>query len=294
MGAPLNTNYRVVSKIAALSVLIAAVSCGQPQAQGGALPICRYKKVWGDDFNDLSVSKSNNERARWSAHTPWNGDFGDAKFLDPIDIYADPEKNEPFIVKEGILTIRARKHENGKWTSGLLSSADPTTAGFALQYGYFEARMKLPPGPGVWPAFWLNANNQKDDKAPFVEIDIIEYYGQSPDSFHSVWHVWDKTDPKKSQGGEIITKVPSGSLSDSFHTYGAEVTKEWIIFFLDRREIGRMPTPPEHTKPLMMLVNLALGSGWPIDKTPNPSDLLIDYVYAFAPDETKQDAVCKE
>ncbi len=161
-------------------------------------------------------------------------------------------------------------------------------------YGYFEARMKLPPGPGVWPAFWLNANNSKDDTTPSVEIDIIEYYGQFPDGFHSVWHVWDKTDSKKSRGGEVITSVPSGSLNDSFHTYGANVTKEWIVFYLDRREIGRISTPPEHTKPLMMLVNLALGSGWPIDKTPNPSDLLVDYVYAFAPDETKRDLTCKE
>jgi beta-glucanase (GH16 family) len=274
--------------------LATVAGCRELEAQGEPLQLCRYKKVFADDFNDLSVSKSNNERARWSAHTPWNGDFGDAQFIDPIDIFADPEKNAPFIVKDGILKIRARKHENGKWTSGLLSSADPTTAGFALMYGYFEARMKLPPGPGVWPAFWLNSNKSKDDKTPSVEIDVLEYYGQFPDGFHSVWHIWDKVDPKKNTGGEIITSVPSGSLNDSFHTYGVDVTKEWIVFYLDRREIGRTPTPPEHTKPLMILVNLALGSGWPIDKTPNPSDLLVDYVYAFAPDEAKRDAVCKE
>ncbi|WP_238263127.1 MULTISPECIES: glycoside hydrolase family 16 protein [Methylobacterium] len=258
------------------------------------LQLCRFKKIWGDDFNNLSVSRSNNERTKWSAHTPWNGDFGDAQFIDPVDIFADPEKNAPFTVNDGILKIRARKQDNGKWTSGLLSSADPTTAGFALMYGYFEARMKLPSGPGVWPAFWLASNSPKDDKTPSVEIDVIEYYGQFPDGFHSVWHVWDKTDPKNQRSGDIITSVPSGSLSSDFHTYGVDVTKESIVFYLDRREIGRAPTPREHTKPLMILANLALGSGWPIDKTPNPSDLLIDYIYAFAPDEQKQDATCKE
>ncbi len=294
MVARLTKTKWVFPTVAALVGLATIAGCRELKAQGEPLQLCRYKKVFADDFNDLSVSKSNNERARWSAHTPWNGDFGDAQFIDPIDIFADPEKNAPFIVKDGILKIRARKHDNGKWTSGLLSSADPTTAGFALMYGYFEARMKLPPGPGVWPAFWLNANNPKDDKTPSVEIDVLEYYGQFPDGFHSVWHIWDKTDPKKNSGGEIITSVPSGSLNDSFHTYGVDVTKEWIVFYLDRREIGRTPTPPEHTKPLMILVNLALGSGWPIDKTPNPSDLLVDYVYAFAPDETKREAACKE
>jgi len=294
MVARLTKTKWVFPTVAALVGLATIAGCRELKAQGEPLQLCRYKKVFADDFNDLSVSKSNNERARWSAHTPWNGDFGDAQFIDPIDIFADPEKNAPFIVKDGILKIRARKHDNGKWTSGLLSSADPTTAGFALMYGYFEARMKLPPGPGVWPAFWLNANNPKDDKTPSVEIDVLEYYGQFPDGFHSVWHIWDKTDPKKNSGGEIITSVPSGSLNDSFHTYGVDVTKEWIVFYLDRREIGRTPTPPEHTKPLMILVNLALGSGWPIDKTPNPSDLLVDYVYAFDPDETKREAACKE
>jgi beta-glucanase (GH16 family) len=282
-----------LSAVAALGCTFVVAGCGQPQAQGQPLELCRYKKVFADDFNNLSVSRSNNERTRWSAHTPWNGDFGDARFIDPIDIYADPEKNDPFIVKDGVLTIRARKHENGQWTSGLLSSADPTTAGFALMYGYFEARMKFPPGPGVWPAFWLNANNPPGDKSPSFEIDVVEYYGQFTDAFHSVLHVWDRADPKKNRTDDFVTKVPAGSLTDSFHTYGVEVTKEWIVFYLDRREIGRRPTPPEHTKPLMMLVNLALGGGWPIDKTPTPSDLLVDYVYAFAPDEAKRDTACK-
>lgn len=293
MNAQFSTKLWIFPAAASLVVLTSIAGYQQLQAQDNLLELCRYKRVFVDDFNDLSVSKSNNEVFRWSAHTPWNGDFGDARFIDPIDIYANPDKNEPFIVKDGILTIRARKHDNGKWTSGLLSSADPTTAGFSLMYGYFEARMKLPPGPGVWPAFWLGANNRKDDKTPSVEIDVIEYYGHAPDRFHSVWHVWNKTDPAKKQGGEIITSVPSKSLEDSFHTYGVDVTKEWIIFYLDRREIGRKPTPPEHTKPLMILVNLALGSGWPIDKTPNPSELLVDYIYAFAPDEAKRNVVCK-
>ncbi|MGU3287882.1 glycoside hydrolase family 16 protein [Methylobacterium mesophilicum] len=294
MSARLTRNSWVSRVIAALVGLTTVSASPVLKAQGDHLQLCRYKKVFADDFNDLSVSKSNNERARWSAHTPWNGDFGDAQFIDPIDIFADPERNAPFIVKDGILKIRARKNDNGKWTSGLLSSADPTTAGFALMYGYFEARMKLPPGPGVWPAFWLAANSSKEDKTPSVELDVIEYYGQFPDGFHSVWHVWNKIDSKKNSGGEIITTVPRGSLSDSFHTYGVDVSKEWVVFYLDRREIGRTATPAEHTKPLMMLVNLALGSGWPIDKTPNPSDLLVDYVYAFAPDDMKRDANCNE
>lgn len=287
------TRFGILGSLAAsaLSALPVIAGAAPALAEGQALQLCRYKKVFADDFNTLSVSPSNNDRTTWSAHTPWHGDFGDARFIDPITIYADPEKNDPFFVKDGVLTIRARKHENGQWTSGLLSTADPTTAGFGLVYGYFEARMKFPPGPGTWPAFWLAANKAKDDKSPSVEIDIVEYYGKFTDGFHSVLHVW--KDGKDTLGQDHITTVPKDSLVNDFHTYGAEVTKEWIIYYLDRREIARMKTPPEHNKPLMMLVNLALGSGWPIDKTPNPSDLLVDYVYAFAPDEAKRDEVCQ-
>jgi beta-glucanase (GH16 family) len=291
MGIRTRFDSRILGAASLLAVLPLATGCAQ--AQGEGLQLCRYKKVFSEDFNSLSVSPSNNERTTWSAHTPWFGDFGDARFIDPVTIYADPEKNDPFFVKDGILTIRARKHENGQWTSGLLSTADPKQAGFALRYGYFEARMKLPPGPGTWPAFWLAANKAKDDKDPAVEIDIVEYYGKFTDGFHSVLHVWDAVDPKKTRSEDHVTRVPAGSLVDDFHTYGAEVTKDWIVYYLDRHEIARMKTPAEHTKPLMMLVNLALGSGWPIDKTPNPSDLLVDYVHAFAPDEAKRDEVCK-
>lgn len=279
------------------SVFVASLiltGCSQPQAKDNILDICKYKMTFGDDFNTLSVSSSNNERTRWSAHTPWNGDFGDAKFIDPIDMYADPEKNAPFHVKDGILTIRAQKHEDGKWTSGLLSSADPTNAGFAQAYGYFEARMKLPPGPGVWSAFWLGTNAKKGDKAPSVEIDVIEYYGQFSDGFHSVLHVWNSVDPHKTRSEDIVTKVPSGSLTTDFHNYGVEVSKDFIIYYLDRKEVGRHVTPVEHNRPLMVLVNLALGSGWPIDKTPNPSDLLVDYIHVYSLDETKKDSNCSD
>ncbi|WP_267354290.1 MULTISPECIES: glycoside hydrolase family 16 protein [unclassified Methylobacterium] len=264
------------------------------ETTGNKIDLCHFKRTFTEDFNTLSVSASNNEKTRWSAHTPWNGDFGDARFIDPVDIFSDPEKNDPFSVKDGILTIRARKHSDGKWTSGLLSSADPTGAGFSQVYGYFEARMKLPPGPGVWPGFWLGSSAPKSDLSPALEVDPLEYYGQFPDGFHSGWHLWNKEDPKKDLGKEVVTKVPTGSLSSDFHTYGVEVSKEWLVFYFDRAEILRSPTPPEHKKPLMLLVNLALGSGWPIDKTPNPSVLLVDYVYAFARDEANATTKCKD
>jgi len=249
-------------------------------AAGAPIEPCQLRPTFTEDFNTLSVSAYGDNGSRWIAHTPWNGDFGDAAF-------ANPEPGFPFRVHDGILDIEARKGTDGKWQSGLLASATPANAGFAQRYGYFEMRAELPPGPGTWPGFWLNANQRHDDPEPGVEIDVMEYYGQFPDAYHSVVHVWDKADPKKSTEQDHITSVPSGSLTSGFHTYGVDVEPEWITFYLDRREIWRVAAPPELKDPMMVLVDLALGSGWPIDRTPNPSIMKVDYIHVFAPPTTE-------
>jgi beta-glucanase (GH16 family) len=78
--------------------------------------------------------------------------------------------------------------------------------------------------------------------------------------------------------------VPNGSLVADFHTYGVDVSPQAIVFFHDGKKVWSQPTPPELTGPLYPLVNLALGSGWPIDQTPNPSTLLVDYVHVYGRD----------
>ena len=262
--------------VCALALTAVCANVARHGAAAADIEPCRLRPTFTEDFNALSVSAYGQNGSRWIAHTPWNGDFGDAAF-------ADPTPDFPFRVRDGILEIEARKDAGGTWRSGLLASATPTNAGFAQRYGYFEMRAQLPPGPGVWPGFWLNANQRHDDRRPGVEIDVIEYYGQFTDGYHSVVHVWDKVDPKTSREYDHVTAVPPGSLTSGFHTFGVDVEPDWITFYLDRRETWRVATPSELRDPLMVLVNLALGSGWPIDRTPNPSVMKVDYVHVFAP-----------
>lgn len=284
---------RAMAAVASLAAVVGAITLpGKPDAAqeaqpavGAVLDLCDFRPTFTEDFNTLSVSAWGGDGSRWIAHTPWRGDFGDAAF-------ADPRPGFPFRVEDGILDIEVRKETDGKWQSGLLASATPTGAGFAQRYGYFEMRAQLPPGPGVWPAFWLNANQPNGSQRPGVEIDILEYYGQFTDGYHSVVHVWDKLDNTKSRAADHITKVPPGSLTSAFHTYGAEVAKDWITFYLDRRETWRTPTPPEMQEPSMVLVNLALGSGWPIDKTPNPSIMKVDYIHVYARRTPREAGAC--
>jgi beta-glucanase (GH16 family) len=76
--------------------------------------------------------------------------------------------------------------------------------------------------------------------------------------------------------------VPHGSLTSDFHTYGVSVESDWIIFYFDRREIGRTQTPKELRGPLFILLNLALGSGYPIDEVVSPVHMYVDYVRAYS------------
>ncbi|WP_233206637.1 glycoside hydrolase family 16 protein [Caulobacter sp. FWC2] len=227
--------------------------------------------VFEDQFSLLDVSARGPD-TRWTAHTPWNGDFGSAAFSDPVAGF-------PFTTSDDCLSITARKGEDGHWRSGLLSSVDAKGRGFSQRFGYFEARMKVPAGPGVWPAFWLAT---VVGNTTGVEIDIMEYYGHEPAKFSSALHLWPVKKSSASKHKLLWTATPE-KLADDFHLFGVNVTPNTIDFYFDRRKTHSLPTPMELNRPLGLLVNLALGSGWPIDNTPNPSVLLVDYVKVFAP-----------
>lgn len=258
-------------------MLVAA--CGSPTfAADGDLDLCGFKMVFDENFDELSVGSWMLDGKRWTAHTPWAGDFGDARF-------ASPGRYGPFRIEDSQLVITAKKTSAGRWESGLLAAADQTGRGSGVRYGYFEARMKMPPGPGTWPAFWLISLKPRTDKRPKVEIDVVEYYGHRDDAYQVTWHVFPGPDSeeKKRGGGEMLD-VPAGSLVEKYNTYGVEVTPKKVTYYLNREKVAAFPTPPEHNEygmPLFPLVNLALGSGWPIDKTPDPSKLYVDYVRIY-------------
>lgn len=252
---------------------LAVLGTGAALARRAPLDLDRFTLVFEDDFRTLDVT-ARGPGSRWIAHTPWNGDFGDAQFV-------DPQPGFPFTATPAGLKIEARKGPDGHWQSGLLASVDPDGNGFAQQYGYFEMRARLPDAPGVWPAFWLDSFIPKGSDDPSIEIDVLEYYGQFPGAFQSSVHVW----PHDRSQAHVVTQtlhVQPHSLSGAFHTYGVSVDKDWIIVYLDRQEKWRTPTPPEHRHKLMILLNLALGGGWPIDETPSPSVFEVDYVRAYA------------
>ncbi len=258
-----------------IGVLKISADAPLPKLPSPSLDLKAYRLTFDEDFNaPLSISATG-PGTRWIAHTPYFGDFGDAGF-------GNPEKDSPFSVKDGILHIEARK-QDGKWRSGLICSVDPKGEGFSQKFGYFEMRAKLPKGLGTWPAFWLMGTPQlkepRDKKTlTQVEIDVLEQYGVGPNALHTTLHLWGPGNFHWARGETHIV----GGMTDDFHTYGVSVEDDFLTFYFDGVELRKDPTPKEARVPLYLMVDLALGGGWPIDRTPNPSVMLVDYVRAYA------------
>jgi len=235
------------------------------------LKLDAFKLTWSDEFNDLSVS-AHGPGTRWIAHTPYNGDFGDAGFAYPKDGF-------PFTVDKGILRIEAAKGADGRWRGGLLSSVDSKGQGFSQKFGYFEMRAKFPKSLGMWPAFWLMGVKGITDKSiANPEVDVVEQYGSMPNTLMATLHTWGPGDKHWGEGDGFF--VPG--MTDDFHTYGALIEDKDTVIYFDGVELWRQKTAPEFKVPLYIMVDLAMGGGWPIDKAVSPSYMHVDYVRAYA------------
>lgn len=145
------------------------------------------------------------------------------------------------------------------FTSGLLT----TRKSFLQQYGYFEMRGKVPAGKNLLPAFWMIPW----DKSWPPELDIMEAPGHVPDKIVSTVH-W------KEPGGQLKASGCRTDLADfgnAFHTYGALWTPERIVYYIDRKPVAQIATPPGFDKPMYMIVNLAVGGNWVGMATPDAS-----------------------
>ena len=259
-------------RLAFSSLAAMLVTCGHPQA--APLNLSGYRLTLDENFATLQISAHGNGAAtKWTAHTPWNGDFGDAMF-------DNPGPTSPFTRTPAGLSITAHKDEAGHWHSGLLCSVDqdgPNQHGFTQQYGYFEMKAKLPNGPGVWPAFWLIGKNKTTSSS---EIDVIEYYGQFNKYYHSTTHIWRANGTHKFLQ-TYLKKVPAGLLTQQFNTYGVLIEPDRTSFYLNRQIYWSIPTPPEYRQPFYILVNLALGGGWPTTNLPSPQIMQVQYIHVY-------------
>jgi beta-glucanase (GH16 family) len=188
----------------------------------------------------------------------------------------------PFSVSNGVLDITASPGSNPlglAYNSGVIS----TQGDFTQTYGYFEMRAELPQGAGMWPGFWLLSADQVWPP----EIDALEAFGApnahgegGANQMHYAVHA---LNPQQNDGGWAT--IP-GNIYTAYHTYGVDWEADFITYYVDGQQVGRVTTPAEAHKPMFLLANLAVGGTWPGLATGETGQMQIDYIRAYSTDPT--------
>ena len=250
--------------------------CRRFDAADPALPATlSLHRTFHDDFDAHPLTTGNwvphyAGGAAWPDARYWGGDGSDFKRKDAWNgeqqIYVDPRyagrsttplRLDPFRVRDGILSIVASRTPaalkpvlfDNEYISGIL-----TTQGvFSQKYGYFEIRARIPVGTGVWPAFWLLA----DDGGWPPEIDVLEGRGQQIGDVVMTTH-WRSRATGFVQSCGFDFLVPDAS--SDFHDYGALWTQDHIVYYIDRKPVSDIKVPIGFDDPMYMIVNLAMGA----------------------------------
>lgn len=180
-------------------------------------------------------------------------------------------------VSGGYLRMSVAKRANG-WYTDLID----TKTTWTQKYGYFEARLKIPKGTGLWPAFWLYYNGNGTE----AEIDTMEVCanpigangGNDASLLHTTIH-WNS-------GGQLGHATRTVDLSQAFHVYAVDWRATYIKFYLDGTLVYSITDPthiPQVAEPLIL--NLGVGGTWcgaPDSTTPDGATMLVDWVRARA------------
>jgi len=187
-------------------------------------------------------------------------------------------------VKVGHLIITAKMHtESPRYTSAKIT----TEHHFSQRYGRFEARMKLPAGKGLWPAFWLLPQGSEHPWPVDGEIDILEATGDMPERILGAAHFgqW----PNHTHYSETLRQASPAT--GEFHVYAIDWEPGKITWSVDNKVYGVM-TPADvepwewvfDRKPFYVILNMAIGGtlGGPVDDTIFPAELAVDYVRVYS------------
>ena len=269
-------NTIIVTGILLATTLFTFLSC---QDDGNDIVQRNWQLVWEDDFDGITGESPDSAKWTYDIGTGANG-WGNSE----LQYYTDRPENIS-MDGEGNLAITARSESFGG--SGFTSARIKTQNLFDQTYGRFEARLKTPWGPGIWPAFWMLGSNINEVSWPQCgEIDIMELRGQQPNLINGTLH-----GPGYS-GGSAITKV-FGFENDRFdvdyHLFAVEWGVDYIDFFVDETLYQRLT--PDDVKgewvfdhPFFMILNVAVGGnyvGFPTAQTPFPQTMLVDYVKVY-------------
>jgi beta-glucanase (GH16 family) len=264
---------RSILQIVSLSVLV-VISMGSDCDRQDAW---EWRLVWQDEFDGPEGQLPDPEKWRFDIGTDWGN----------LQLEYDTDRPENVSLDgNGKLRIIARKeqYEGRDYTSGRI-----TTRGlFTHERGRFEARILLPIGQGIWPAFWMLGADFPGVPWPDCgEIDIMEYRGQEPTilvgSIHGPGHFGDNAISGRYESPRF--------LNEQYHVYAIEWDTNIIEWFIDdtlyhRVERDDLPEGARwvYNHPFFILLNVAVGGRWvgpPSEKTVFPQTMRVDCVCVY-------------
>lgn len=257
-----------------LGLIFSLSSCSNDETQQ---VVTFNNLVFAEEFNIDGTPNPN----VWSFDIGGNG-WGNSE----LQFYTDRPEN--IIVQNGYLIITAKEenYQGSAYTSARIKTQNL----FTQKYGRFEARIKLPLGKGLWPAFWMLGSNIDQVSWPQCgEIDIMEYLGNKPTEVFGTLH------GPGFAGAESIGKkysLVNGRFDTDFHVFGIEWTENHINWYVDNvlyNQITREKVAEEggqwvFDNDFFMILNLAVGGnlpGSPNANTTFPQRMLVDYVRVY-------------
>jgi beta-glucanase (GH16 family) len=268
--------------VAVFASILVSYSLSCSSAGAGDPPV--WTLTWSDEFGGPSGSPV--DSAKWSFDIGGNG-WGNNE----LETYTSRTANSH--LEDGLLVIKALKETltgPDNITRNYTSARLLTRNKFSQTYGRFEARIKLPYGQGIWPAFWMLGENINTAGWPTCgEIDIMENIGREPSIVHGTLH-----GPGYSAASGISGPyaLPNGQkFSDNFHTFAVEWEPSVMRFYVDRvlyktRTPADLPagTSGVFDHPFFIILNVAVGGNWPGNPdatTVFPQQMLVDYVRVY-------------
>ena len=231
--------------------------------------------VWSDEFDSGGAP----DPASWtntSLGTSTSGPGWGIEYDDPGAV----------TVSGGNLVITATQGADGGVTSGAIDSKGK----FQQTYGRFEARMKAPPGAGVWPAFWLMGDTNGAGWPTCGEIDIVEIVGSAPKNAYATVHSGNTSNPSQNTSTGGVYTSPGADLSADFHVYAVEWSASQMDFTIDGN-LYESITPATLTSGQLwafdhdfyVMFDLAIGGSWagPPNASTFPATMLVDYVRVY-------------
>jgi beta-glucanase (GH16 family) len=266
-----------ITFVLAICAYVAAQSPAPPTENSG------WALAWSDEFNGPNGSPPDPEK--WAIETGGGG-WGNNE----LEYYTDRPKN--VYQQDGNLVITAleEKYKADGVSRNYTSARLKTQGKFSQTFGRFEARMKIPRGQGIWPAFWMLGADIGEAGWPTCgEIDIMENIGKEPGMVHGTIH---GPGYSADHGIGAPFSLPAGqSFADDFHVFAVEWEPEAIRFYVDGHLYAtRTPADlPQGTKwvydhPFFLLLNVAVGGYWPGNpeaSTSFPQTMLVDYVRVY-------------